>query len=140
MKKGGWKFLRMCHFFIVRYRRVTHTNELYNTEHGFSLTIVSGNIASPKDAHNLPVSYAHKEQRPGIQENQLDDREGSLTLLTPGPDALSEQNSLHPTVRRDYVQHQQFWNVWRNKMIKITPRSGIYSPVRIPTREKESAR
>jgi len=52
------------------------------------LTVVPWNIASPKDAHNLPVGHAHEEQRTGVQQDELDDREGGLTLLAPRPDAL----------------------------------------------------
>jgi len=55
-----------------------------------NLTIMPGNIASPKNAHDLPVRYAHKKQWQGVQKNQLDNREGSLTLWTPRPYTLGE--------------------------------------------------
>jgi len=44
---------------------------------------MSWNIASPKNAHNLPVRDAHEKQRHSVQKDQLDNSEGSLTFLTP---------------------------------------------------------
>lgn len=75
------------------------------------LTAVTRDIASPEDAHDLPVSHRHEDQRYRVKEYHLDDREEGLIPKAPGHLALRVDDRLHLEVCRKRLQAHQIRDI-----------------------------